>query len=78
MVDLVKILETKRKHDALNRLNNVFTILATNNRGMDDAEYKKFISGLNKELGIKSENKFNRDKFEQLRAMTEMGGNKAR
>jgi hypothetical protein len=42
---------------------------------MDDAEYKKFISGLNKEVGIKAENKFDRDKFEQLRAMTEMGGN---
>jgi hypothetical protein len=78
MVDLVRTLEAKRKHDAAGRLNDVLMILATNNRGMDDAEYKKFIGGLNKELGIKAENKFNRDKFEQLRAMTEMGGNRAR
>jgi hypothetical protein len=70
MVDLVKILKAKRKHDAFGRLNDVFMTIATNNRGMDDAEYKKFMSGLNKELGIKPETKFNRDKFEQLRAMT--------
>jgi hypothetical protein len=78
MVDLTRLLEAKRKHDAFGRLNDVFTTLATNNRGMEDAEYKKFISGLNKEVGIKAENKFDRDKFEQLRAMTEMGGNRAR
>jgi hypothetical protein len=70
MVDLSKLLEAKRKQSAFGRLNDVFLAIATNNRGMDDAEYKKFISGLNKEIGIKPENKFNRDKFEQLRAMT--------
>lgn len=70
MVDLSKLLEAKRKQSASYRLNDVLLTIATNNRGMDDAEYKKFISGLNKELGIKPENKFNRDKFEQLRAMT--------
>jgi hypothetical protein len=78
MVDLSKLLEAKRKQSAFSRLNDVFTNIATNNRAMDDAEYKKFISGLNKEVGIKAENKFDRDKFEQLRAMTEMGGNRAR
>jgi hypothetical protein len=78
MVDLAKLLEAKRKQSAYSRLNDVFMTIATNNRGMEDSEYKKFIGGLNKELGIKAENKFNRDKFEQLRAMTEMGGNKAR
>jgi hypothetical protein len=78
MVDLANLLEAKRKHSAYARLNEVFMTLATNNRGMEDAEYKKFISGLNKEVGVKAETKFNRDKFEQLRAMTEMGGNKAR
>jgi hypothetical protein len=70
MVDLANLLEAKRKLSASGRLNEVLLALATNNRGMDDAEYKKFIGGLNKELGIKPENKFNRDKFEQLRAMT--------
>jgi hypothetical protein len=70
MVDLAKLLEAKRKHNAAGRLSDVITTIATNNRGMDDAEYKQFISGLNKELGIKPETKFNRDKFEQLRAMT--------
>lgn len=70
MVDLSKLLDAKRKQSASYRLNDVLLTIATNNRGMDDAEYKKFISGLNKELGIKPENKFNREKFEQLRAMT--------
>jgi hypothetical protein len=78
MVDLSKLLEVKRKQNASRRLNDLLMTVATNNRAMDDAEYKKFIGGLNKELGIKAENKFNRDKFEQLRAMTEMGGNRAR
>jgi hypothetical protein len=70
MVDLSKLLEAKRKQSASSRLNDVLLTIATNNRGMDDAEYKKFIGGLNKDIGIKPENKFNRDKFEQLRAMT--------
>ncbi|MFZ7945659.1 hypothetical protein [Neobacillus sp. 19] len=78
MVDLPALLDTKRKHDALNRLNEVSTLIATGNRAMDDAEYKKFIDVLSKETGVKAPEKFDRAKFEQLRAMANMGGNKSR
>lgn len=78
MVDLQKLLESKRKQDALQQLNSVFMSIATNERTMDDVEYKKLINGLNKTIGIKTADKFDREKFEQLRAMTNIGGNKAR
>jgi hypothetical protein len=70
MVDLPALLKAKRKHDAANLLNEMLTALATNNRAMEDAEQKKYIAGLNKEMGIKQSNKFDRAKFEELRAMT--------
>jgi hypothetical protein len=53
-------------------------ILATNNRGMEDADYKSYINGINKSLGVKADQKFDREKFEELRALTGMGGNRAR
>jgi hypothetical protein len=53
-------------------------IIATNNRAIEEADYKSYISGLNKSLGIKAEQKFDRDKFEELRALTSMGANRAR
>jgi hypothetical protein len=70
MVDLPTLLRAKRKQDALNRLNDLMTLVATGGRSMEDAEYKKFIAGLNKDIGIKQSNKFDRSKFEELRAMT--------
>jgi hypothetical protein len=70
MVDLPALLKAKRKHDALNRLNDATMRIATGNRAMDEAEYKKYINGLNKEIGVKQSNKFDRAKFEELRAMT--------
>ena len=78
MVDLPALLDAKRKHDAVNRLSDILTLLSANNRGMEDAEYKKFIADLNKEIGIKTASKFDRSKFEELRAMTDFGGNLAR
>jgi hypothetical protein len=67
MVDLPALLSAKRKHDAADRLGEIFMRIATNNRGMEEADYKTFIRGLNKEIGVKPEEKFNREKFEQLR-----------
>jgi hypothetical protein len=67
MVDIPTVLEAKRKRDALDRLNDVYLGLATNNRGLEEADYKAFIRRLNKDVGIKEEKGFNRDKFEELR-----------
>jgi hypothetical protein len=77
-VDIPKIIEAARKRDIANRLADIYTIIATNNRSIEEADYKTYIGGLNKSLGIKTEQKFDRDKFEELRALTNMGGNRAR
>jgi hypothetical protein len=67
MIDLPELLRAKRKHDAVDRLNRVVAMITTNNRGVDDAEFKKFMLDLNKATGIKENEKFNREKFEELR-----------
>lgn len=78
MVDLPKIIEAKHKQVVGNRLNNIMMLTATNGRSIEESDYKAYINGLNKSLGVKAEEKFNRDKFEELRAMTNMGANLAR
>jgi hypothetical protein len=78
MVDLPKIIEAVRKRDIADRLGDIYMIVATNNRSIEEADYKTYIGGLNKSLGVKAEQKFDRAKFEELRALTGMGGNRAR
>jgi hypothetical protein len=77
-VDIPKIIEAARKRDIANRLADINMIVATNNKSLEDADYKAYISGLSKILGIKADQKFDREKFEELRALTSMGGNRAR
>jgi CRISPR/Cas system type I-B associated protein Csh2 (Cas7 group RAMP superfamily) len=77
-VDIPKIIEAARKRDIANRLADIYMRIATNNRSIEEADYKAYIGNLNKSLGIKTEQKFDRDKFEELRALTNMGGNRAR
>jgi hypothetical protein len=67
MIDLPKLLEVKRKHEAANQLGDVYKLIATNNRSIEEADYKTYIRGLNKEIGIKPKQTFDREKFEQLR-----------
>lgn len=67
MADLPALLSVKRKHDAANRLGDIFMRIATNNRSVEEADYKTYIRGLNKDVGVKESNKFDREKFEQLR-----------
>lgn len=70
MIDLVKVIESKRKIEAAEKLEQMRMMLSTNNRGVEDAEYKALISDLSKRVGVKAETKFNREKFEQLRALS--------
>lgn len=74
MVDILTFLEQKRKLDAVNRLQTVQVLLATNNRAMADTETKMFMRDLTRAIGVKEEQKFSRSKFEELRRFTEMGG----
>jgi hypothetical protein len=77
-VDIPKIIEAARKRDIADRLADIYMRIATNNRSIEEADYKTYIGGLNKSLGIKTEQKFDRDKFEELRALTSAGGNRTR
>jgi thioesterase domain-containing protein len=74
MVDLAELMKQKRKHDAMRRMEDVQMILATNNRAIEDADSKKYMQTLTRTVGIKQEAKFSREKFEELRAFTNMGG----
>ena len=69
MVDLAKVIESKRKLEAAEKLEQVRIVLGTNNRGLEEADYKALLNDLTKRVGIKPEQGFNRDKFDQLRAM---------
>ncbi|KMJ58075.1 hypothetical protein AB685_14810 [Bacillus sp. LL01] len=78
MVDLPKVVAEKRKQEAAKLMQDVHARLATNNRSLDETEYKAFIREATKAVGVKQETNFNRDKFEQLRAMTSSGGNRTK
>ncbi len=71
MVDLAELMKQKRKYNAVERLEDVQMILATNNRGLDEAESKKYMQTIGRATGVKQETKFNRQKFEELRAFTQ-------
>lgn len=51
--------------------------MATNTRTLSDEDYKEYNKALLKASKITQKQTFDRDKFEQLRAMTERGANKA-
>jgi hypothetical protein len=65
-VDIPKIIEAARKRDIANRLADIYMRVATNNRSIEEADYKTYIGGLNKILGIKADQKFDREKFEEF------------
>jgi uncharacterized NAD-dependent epimerase/dehydratase family protein len=71
MTDLPRLLERKAKLDAMKRLDDFRFNIATNNRGLDEAEFKQYTNELTKRTGLKVNEKFDRSKFEQLRAMTQ-------
>lgn len=78
MVDLPAIIESKRKSVAVNRFLDIYALLATNNRALEDAHSKAFIEGISKEMGVRESERFDRGKFDELRALTQMGANIAR
>jgi hypothetical protein len=73
MVDLASLMQQKRRHDASQRLQDAYLLMSVNNRAIDDTEYKRYIQDLQRTMGVKQEAKFNRDKFEELRAFTNYG-----
>ncbi|MDK7664379.1 hypothetical protein [Cytobacillus oceanisediminis] len=76
--DLPQLLEEKAKEKNEKILEQIFILLATNQRSLAEDDYKKFISGLTKGFKKQSGLEFNRDKMEELRLMTNFGANKTR
>lgn len=78
MIDLPKVVAEKRKQDAARLLQDVHLRLVTNNRSLDETEYKAFIRETTKAVGVKQAEKFDRNKFEQLRSLTNSGAGRTR
>lgn len=78
MVDLPKLLEEKAKEKNEKLMEQILIHLATNQRSLEESEFKKFMDGLSKALNRNPNNDFDRDKMEELRMLTEMGANRAR
>lgn len=78
MADLPKLLEEKAKEKHEKLLEKVLIQLATNQRSLEEGEFKKFMGQISKALNQNQTNAFDRDKMEELRMLTQMGANRAR
>lgn len=78
MADLPKLLEEKAKEKHEKLLEQVLIQLATNQRTLEDNEFKKFMGQISKALNQNQTNAFDRDKMEELRMLTQMGANRSR
>ncbi|THE09950.1 hypothetical protein E1I69_20500 [Bacillus timonensis] len=76
MVDLPAILEDKAKEKNTGLLEQIMVRLATNSRYMPDDEYQKLMNQVFPKDAIPTENQFSREKFEELRMLTNMGVNR--
>jgi len=79
MVDIPHMLEEKMKEKHKELFEKVIIQLATNSRSLEDEEFKKFIEKITKILEVQEKNnQFDREKFEHLRLLTNMGANRFR
>ncbi|MEH7223851.1 hypothetical protein V7112_08520 [Bacillus sp. JJ1566] len=76
MVDLPAILEDKAKEKTFQLLEQIMIRLATNSRYMPDEEYQKFMNQVIPKDATPAEKQFSREKFEELRMLTNMGVNR--
>lgn len=67
MVDIPKILRTKTKANAIDRLSMISLLVGSEGRVMDDREYQRLVKDLRKQAGYVDREEFDREKFEQLR-----------
>jgi polyhydroxyalkanoate synthesis regulator phasin len=72
-VDLPAVIDEYRKQNARERLEALQVQAAANGR-LEKDEHKRFVAALTKQAGYKANDRFDRNKFEQLRAMTKGGG----
>lgn len=67
MVDIPQLLKINAEKETQERILQLKLLIASNQRMMEDKEYKQFIEILNPK---QVSNQFNRDRVEQLRAMS--------
>lgn len=69
MLDIPEYLGSLRKKEAQERIQ---LVQITNSKHMEKEDYKKFVQGLYKQAGFKTEvtNKFDRGKMDELHAFT--------
>lgn len=78
MVDIPVLLEDKVKEKAAKLIEQIMVRLATNSRYMPEDEYKKFMDQVIPKNNNTVDSQFSREKFEELRLLTNMGVNKSR
>jgi hypothetical protein len=78
MADLPKLLEERAKEKNAKVMEQILIQLATNNRALEEDEYKKFMGQIAKSLKQNPNNEFDRNKMEELRLLTQMGANRTR
>lgn len=70
MIDIPKFLRAKTKSSAIERLSMISTLVGTEGRAMEDADYQRMLKELRKQAGYVDADDFDRDKFEQLRSLS--------
>ncbi|PKH09864.1 hypothetical protein [Planomicrobium sp. MB-3u-38] len=69
MVDIPVLIEKKRTEQNLEKITLLNLMMASNNRTMEDKEYRSFIKPFLPKGSTADMNKFDRGKVEQLRSM---------
>ena len=78
MVDIPRLISAKQRDKQEHHLLTLNTMIAAQNRAMEQADYKQFVAQLTPVKTAKAAETFDRSKFEELRSMTLRGGNKAK
>jgi hypothetical protein len=79
MADIPRLLEDLAILKNKEILEKIMIQLTTNNRSFDQDEHKKIMNQLVKGAGIENKNdKFDRQAFEKLRFLTDMGANRSK
>jgi hypothetical protein len=78
MSDLPELLIDKAKEKNREIFEQILIRLATNYRALEESEYTKFIENISKHARSNQTEMFDRDKFEELRFLTNLGANRSR
>lgn len=79
MSDLPRLLEDKVIEKNKRVLEQIMIRLTTNNRSLDQDQHKEVMNQIIKSAGIENKNdQFDRQAFEKLRFLTNMGANKSK